>query len=88
VVPAYVRLKSDLGYAPIREMLLLANLSAIADASKSLFELNNGVQAVRAWQKEYPDDIRFSVDRRGHIRYVKFSRDVVEQWTREGRDSK
>jgi len=84
VAPPYLRLKSDLGYAPIQEMLLLANLTAIQNAPKSLFELRNGVQAVKALQKEHPDDIRFSVDRRGHIRYVKFSWGVVEQWTRNG----
>jgi hypothetical protein len=72
VVPAYLLLRSDLGYSPLFEMLLLANLRALEEGRGRFFELRSGVEAVRAWQRQYPDDVRFSVDSRGDIRYVRF----------------
>lgn len=81
VIPSYLRLKSDLGYAPLAEMLLLANLSGLGEGPKRFFELRSGIQAVKEWQKEHPDDIRFSVDRRGQIRYVKFDQSLLQART-------
>jgi hypothetical protein len=71
-MPAYMRLKSDLGYAPLLEMLLLANINALGESPRRYFELGSGMQAVRVFQRDHPDDVRFNVDRRGEIRYVKF----------------
>jgi hypothetical protein len=71
VIPSYMRLKSDLGYAPILEMLLSASIDALGGSPGRYFELGSGIQAVRTFQREHPDDVRFNVDRRGEIRYVK-----------------
>ncbi|MGA3166232.1 MAG: hypothetical protein ABSF14_08945 [Terriglobia bacterium] len=76
-MPAYLRLKSDLGYAPLLEMLLLGSIGALGESHRRYFELGSGIQAVRAFQREHPDDVRFNVDRRGEIRYVKFRQETL-----------
>jgi len=64
-------LASPLGYAPIREVLLLAVISAI-EAGQGYFEMFEGLETLQAAQRQYPELIRFTGDRWGKVAFVKF----------------
>ena len=70
---SWIELKSKLGYAPILEISLLT-LSRSISKTGFYFELTESFEALRRYQKEHPDCLRFSVDRMGnlaHVRYLK-----------------
>lgn len=64
-------LKSTLGYSPITDVGLLAGIRLLFQ-QKRILELSKTRTLLRAWQKEAPTVVRFTVDRMGALAYVKF----------------
>lgn len=64
-------LKSTLGYSPITDVGLLAGIRLLFQ-HKRILELIRTRTILRAWQKEAPTVVRFTVDRMGALAYVKF----------------
>jgi len=64
-------LKSTLGYSPITDVGLLAGIRLLFQ-QKCILELSRTRTLLRAWQKEAPTVVRFTVDRMGALAYVKF----------------
>lgn len=64
-------LKSALGYSPITDTGLLAGIRLLFQ-QKCVLELSRTRTLLRAWQKEAPNLVRFTVDRMGTLAYVKF----------------
>ena len=64
-------LKSTLGYSPITDIGLLAGIRLLFQR-KRILELSRTRTFLRAWQKEEPNVVRFTVDRMGALAYVKF----------------
>ncbi len=64
-------LKSGLGYAPVKELALLTVARSIPD-SGFYFEVQEAFEALREFQKERPDCLRFTVNRMGELAHVKF----------------
>jgi hypothetical protein len=65
------QLNSTLGYSPIKDVSLLAGIRLLFTKGKIL-ELGRSRDILRAWQKDAPDIVRFTVDRMGELAYVKF----------------
>ena len=76
VLPAiqrsYDTIKSPLGYAPIREVSLLAGIETLVD-NGTYFELSESLEVLKTLQKENPNLVTFSVDRLGKLANVKFN---------------
>ena len=68
---SWMELKSNLGYAPILEISLLT-LSRSITKTGFYFEITESFEALRQYQKENPDCLRFTVDRMGNLAHVKF----------------
>jgi hypothetical protein len=64
-------LKSTLGYSPITDVGLLSGIRLLFQ-HKCVLELSRTRTLLRAWQKEAPTVVRFTVDRMGALAYVKF----------------
>jgi len=64
-------LKSTLGYSPITDVGLLAGIRLLFQ-QKRILEISWTRTFLRAWQKEEPNLVRFTVDRMGALAYVKF----------------
>lgn len=64
-------LRSTLGYSPITDVGLLAGIRLLFQ-QKRILELSWTRTFLRAWQKEEPNLVRFTVDRMGALAYVKF----------------
>jgi hypothetical protein len=71
VLDAGQTLKSTLGYSPITDVGLLAGIRLLFQ-QKRILELSWVRTILRAWQKEEPNLVRFTVDRMGALAYVKF----------------
>jgi hypothetical protein len=74
---AFNVLKSPLGYAPILEVSLLAGINTLAD-SGTYFEIAECLDWLKLLQKERPELVRFNVNRRGDLTFIKFTDDIVE----------
>ena len=72
VKAAYAELRSSMGYASFREVVLLAMARAI-DHEDGFFELADGVEVLHEQQRRTPRSVRFGVTRGGGITYVKIS---------------
>lgn len=68
---AYDRIKSTLGYAPIKEISLMSAIQSFIN-HKKYFEIGRATQLISKYQKENPYKLRFQVDRSGAPVYVKF----------------
>jgi len=68
---AGLTLKSTLGYSTITDVGLLAGIRLLFQ-NKRVLELSRTRTILRAWQKEAPTVVRFTVDRMGALAYVKF----------------
>jgi hypothetical protein len=64
-------LQSTLGYTPITDCSLLAGIRLLFSENKIL-EPDRSYETLRAWQKESPESVRFTVDRMGELAYVKW----------------
>jgi hypothetical protein len=65
------KLQSTLGYSPILDCSLLAGIRLLFSSSRAL-EISRSLDLLKAWQKQAPDVVRFTVDRMGAMAYVKF----------------
>ena len=75
IFEAFEKIKSPLGYAPIREIALLAAIRSFVDKRK-YFEVGQASQLIVQYQKSHPYAARFQVDRSGAAVYVKFLKEV------------
>lgn len=64
-------ISSSSGYAPIEELALLSGIEALLDDHK-IFEINPAREALIAYQKANPYQVRFTVDRMGVLAHAKF----------------
>ena len=74
LISAFDKIKSPLGYAPIREIALLGIVNSIVNENK-YFEIGEAVKLIMEYQKKHPYKLRFQVDRSGAPVYVKFLND-------------
>ena len=70
------QLQSTLGYTPITDCSLLAGIRLLFTENKIL-ELDRSYETLRAWQKQAPEIVRFTVDRMGELAYVKWVKSVA-----------
>ena len=64
-------LKSTLGYTPLIDVGLLAG-ARLLKQGHCILELGRTVELLKAFQKQDPNFVRFTVDRMGMLAYVKF----------------
>lgn len=67
-------ISSSSGYAPIEELALLSGIEALVDDHK-IFEIGAAREAIIAFQKANPYQVRFTVDRMGVLAHAKFVED-------------
>jgi len=75
---AYNEVKSPLGYAPIKEVGLLAGVRALAEEGL-YFELADALALLKEVQRAQPRNVRFNIDRMGRLTYVKFEASPLEE---------
>ena len=68
---AWKSITSPGGYAPIEEMALVAGINTLVEEN-SIIEQNNAREAIIAYQKENPYEVRFTVDRLGKLAHARF----------------
>jgi len=78
LISAFHKIKSPLGYAPIREIALLSIIDSIVNENK-YFEIGKAVKLIMEYQKQHPYKLRFQVDRSGAPVYVKFLTDKISE---------
>lgn len=71
LMDAYNKLKSPVGYAPIKDIALLGIIKSLVEQNK-IFEIGDATKLIFHYQKENPDKIRFQPDRYGNPSNVKF----------------
>jgi hypothetical protein len=72
----YEQLKSPWGYAPIKDVALLAGIRSLIEDGL-YFEIEEAVSLLKALQRERPDVVVFNIDRMGNLVYVKFNDDPL-----------
>lgn len=72
---AYEQIKSPIGYAPIKEIALLAGINNLFTYGR-YFEIGKASELIMKYQKSHPNAIRFQVNRAGAPVYVKFNERV------------
>ena len=70
LVRAWNEIRSPLGYAPIKDVALLAGIRSVTETGVR-FEIAAARQHLRDWQKESPTSVRFGVDRDGKMAHVR-----------------
>lgn len=68
---AFDRIKSPLGYAPIKEIALLGAIKSLVN-NRKYFEIDQATGLIAKYQESHPYAVRFQVDRSGVPVYVKF----------------
>ena len=71
---AWARLKSNLGYSPIDETLLLGLIKGLEDGV-GWFELDEALETLKRLQKDVPGLLRFNIDRQGNLSVIRFLRE-------------
>jgi hypothetical protein len=71
---AYQMLRSGLGYAPAKEVVLLAIAILLNEGGTSCFEVADGIASLREEQQRHPDQIRYGVSRTGEPTHVRMGR--------------
>lgn len=64
-------ISSSSGYSPIEELALLSGIEALLD-DHCYFEIGAAREALIAYQKAHPYEVRFTVDRMGVLAHAKF----------------
>ena len=72
----YEQLKSPWGYAPIKDVALLAGIRSLIEDGL-YFEIKEVVSLLKALQRKRPDVVVFNIDRMGNLVYVKFNADPL-----------
>jgi hypothetical protein len=68
---AYSQLRSGLGYASFKEVMLVAIGLVIAEGRGHYFEVSDGIGVLKEQQRRTPKSLRFGVARGGGLRYVR-----------------
>jgi hypothetical protein len=71
LLSVFDKIKSPLGYAPIKEIALFGATKSLVD-NKRYFEIGQATKLIMEYQKSHPYAARFQVDRSGAPVYVKF----------------
>ncbi len=71
IAGAYRDLRSELGYASSKEVLLLAIGRLFDEGKGRYFEIADGIEAIRARHRSQPRSIRFGATRGGGLTYMK-----------------
>lgn len=71
IASAYRELRSDLGYASFREVVLLAVARLMGEGTGRFFEMSAGIERLQAERKNSPRSVRFGVARGGGLTYMK-----------------
>ena len=71
---AYSQLRSGLGYASAADVVLLAVAILLDEGGESYFELADGLNVLRARQRERPAEIRYGVSRTGEPTYIRLGK--------------
>jgi hypothetical protein len=74
VEDAYSHLRSGLGYASAADVVLLAIAILLDEGGESYFELADGLDVLRARQRERPAEIRYGVSRTGEPTYIRIGK--------------
>ena len=69
-------ISSSSGYTPIEELALLAGIDALVQ-DHLIIEQDAAREALLAYQKEHPYEVRFTVDRMNKLAYARFMDGVV-----------
>lgn len=72
------QISSSSGYTPIEELALLAGIESLVDDHK-YFEIGAAREALIAYQKANPYQVRFTVDRLGTLAHAKFMNDASQK---------
>lgn len=67
-----VSLKSQVGYVPIIESILLLNSKLLREKEPYFVEINECIDIIKKYQKENQKLVRFAVDRQGKLVSVRF----------------
>lgn len=70
---AFVRLRSAMGYASSVDVVLLAIADLLNEGTGSYFELQDGIDVIKAQHLLHPRAVRFGVARGGGLTYVKIT---------------
>jgi hypothetical protein len=76
IMTAYASVRSGLGYAPAREVVLLAIALLLDERTSHCFEVSDGLAVMRAQQKEHPAEIRYGVSPTGEPTYIRIGRQL------------
>lgn len=71
---AYRRVRSGLGYAPVKEVVLLAIATLLNEGGRGCFEVSDGLAVVRAEQQRRPDQVRYGVSSTGEPTYIRLGK--------------
>jgi hypothetical protein len=74
VEDAYRLVRSGLGYAPAKEVVLLAIAILLNEGGRAFFEVVDGLRVVRAEQKRRPDHVRYGVSSTGKPTYIRIGK--------------
>jgi hypothetical protein len=74
VLNAYRLLRSRLGYAAFREVVLLAIGTLVDSGGEGYFEIADGIEVIRREKERSPRADRYGVSRGGGLTYVKIGR--------------
>jgi len=81
IVPCLYRawqvIKSAGGYAPIKEIALVAGITSLLDQGL-LIETGVAREAIIAYQKDHPYEVRFTVNRLGVLAHARFVEEPTE----------
>ena len=68
---AFNKIKSPLGYAPIKEIALLGAIKSLVN-NRKYFEVYQATEIIMEYQKSHPYKVRFQMNRSGAPVYIKF----------------
>lgn len=74
VETAYGVMRSGLGYASAGDVVLLAIATLLDEGGDGVFELADGLELLRARQRERPGEIRYGVSRTGEPTYIRLGK--------------
>lgn len=74
VEDAYRLVRSGLGYAPAKEVVLLAIAILLNEGGRACFEVADGLRVLRAEQKRNPGHVRYGVSSTGEPTYIRIGK--------------
>jgi hypothetical protein len=74
VEAAYGLVRSGLGYAPAKEVVLLAIATLLNEGGRTCFEVADGLRVLRAEQRRRPGHVRYGVTSTGEPTYIRIGK--------------